>query len=103
MGTVCLTGYTGGKWNFEDTGEGFEMRADVPLGVKLTHFGSDPRWLMEMPLEEYLGRALGDEEGGAGLRVGVLGGDGQSGLHEVVKGHEMMEASEAEGKIVILV
>ena len=121
MGTVCLTGYTGGKWNFEDTGEGFEMRADVPLGVKLTHFGSDPRWLMEMPLEEYVGLALKGEFGErAGLRVSVLDGSGggedegpredgdgsgkrRSGLHDIVRAHEMMEASEAEGKIVILV
>ena len=98
-GVACLTGFAGGIFTFEaDNPDGlgvFSPTTDIPIGSKLTFFGSNAQNLREMPFDEYLKDAL---EGTVTIPVVSF-----EGLEKVVEAHELMERSGVAGKMVVLV
>lgn len=88
-GIVCMTGILGGEWALKD----FHPMGDIPTAVKLTSYSGEASDLSPEQLQQYLKLV---ESGALDVKIGpVLEFD------ELVKAHELMDANQAGGKIVI--
>ncbi|MGR8950444.1 MAG: zinc-binding alcohol dehydrogenase family protein [Gammaproteobacteria bacterium] len=89
-GIVCMTGILGGKWTLET----FEPMSDIPTGVKLTSYSGGSTDISTEQLQHYVGLVEKDK-----LKI-------QTGpvfkFEELVEAHELMDANQAGGKIVVL-
>ncbi len=89
-GIVCMTGILGGQWTLES----FEPMGDIPTGVKLTAYSGGSSDISVEQLQHYVELV---ENGKLDIRTGPV-----FGFEELVQAHEMMDANQAGGKIVVL-
>lgn len=90
-GIVCMTGILGGEWVLKD----FAPMADIPTGVKLTSYAGTS----EDMTAEQLGTYLKLVEGGKmQLALGPT-----FPFDRLVDAHRLMDASGANGKIVVVI
>ncbi len=88
-GIVCMTGILGGKWVLD----GFRPMGDIPTGVKLTSYSGETSDLPAGKLQEFL-HAI---EGG---RLEIHRGP-VFDFEQLVEAHQLMDANQAGGKIVV--
>ena len=89
-GIVCMTGILGGKW----TPETFEPMGDIPTGVKLTAYSGGSSDISVEQLQHYVELV---EKGKLLIQTGPV-----FKFEELVQAHELMDANQAGGKIVVL-
>jgi NADPH:quinone reductase-like Zn-dependent oxidoreductase len=89
-GIVCMTGILGGKWTLED----FLPMGDIPTAVKLTSYSGEATDLSIEQLQEYLSLI---EEGKLVVETGPV-----FEFEKLIQAHELMDANQAGGKIVVL-
>ncbi len=89
-GIVCMTGILGGKWTLDN----FQPMGDIPTAVKLTSYSGEANDLGIDQLQEYL-RLI--EEGKLAVETGPV-----FKFEELIQAHELMDANQAGGKIVVL-
>lgn len=89
-GIVCMTGILGGKWVLEN----FEPMGDIPIGVKLTSYSGGSSDISIEQLQRYIELV---EEGKLMIQTGPV-----FKFEELVHAHELMDANQAGGKIVVL-
>lgn len=89
-GIVCMTGILGGKWILDD----FHPMGDIPTAVKLTSYSGEAADLSIDQFQEYL-RLI--EEGKLTMETGPV-----FKFEELIQAHELMDANQAGGKIVVL-
>lgn len=89
-GIVCMTGMLGGKWTLES----FEPMGDIPTGVRLTSYSGGSSDISAEQLQRYVELV---EEGKLRIQTGPV-----FEFEELVQAHEMMDANQAGGKIVVL-
>ena len=88
-GIVCMTGILGGKWVLND----FHPMGDIPTAVKLTSYSGEAADLTPQQLQDYVGLV---EKGELEVKTGPV-----FEFEELVAAHELMDANQAGGKIVI--
>jgi len=88
-GIVCMTGILGGKWILEN----FEPMGDIPTGVKLTSYSGGSSDISIEQLQRYTELV---EEGKLKIQTGPV-----FKFEELVQAHELMDANQAGGKIVV--
>ena len=89
-GIVCMTGILGGKWTLE----AFEPMGDIPTGVKLTSYSEGSSDISTRQLQHYVELV---EKGKIMIQTGPV-----FKFEELVQAHELMDANQAGGKIVVL-
>jgi NADPH:quinone reductase-like Zn-dependent oxidoreductase len=89
-GIVCMTGILGGQWILE----AFEPMVDIPTGVKLTSYSGGSSDISVEQLQHYVDLV---EEGKLLIQTGPV-----FKFEELVEAHELMDANQAGGKIVVL-
>jgi NADPH:quinone reductase-like Zn-dependent oxidoreductase len=89
-GIVCMTGILGGKWTLEN----FEPMSDIPTGVKLTSYSGGASDIAVEQLQSYTELV---EQGKLTIQAGPV-----FTFEELVQAHELMDANQAGGKIVVL-
>lgn len=89
-GIVCMTGILGGKWAMDH----FKPMEDIPTAVKLTSYSGEANDLQIDQFQEYL-RLI--EDGKLVLETGPV-----FKFEELIQAHELMDANQAGGKIVVL-
>lgn len=89
-GIVCMTGILGGKWTLGN----FQPMGDIPTAVKLTSYSGEANDLGIDQLQEYL-RLI--EERKLVVETGPV-----FEFEELIQAHELMDANQAGGKIVVL-
>jgi NADPH:quinone reductase-like Zn-dependent oxidoreductase len=89
-GTVCMAGMVGDQWAFQE----FAPMEAIPTGVSLTTYTGDVSDFMNMPFQKLL-----DEVAAGTLPVAI---GRVFHIDQIVEAHRVMEANEAQGKIVIL-
>ena len=89
-GIVCMTGILGGKWTLE----AFEPMVDIPTGVKLTSYNGGSSDISTEQLQHYVELV---EKGKLMIQTGPV-----FEFEELVQAHELMDANQAGGKIVVL-
>jgi len=89
-GIVCMTGILGGKWVLEN----FEPMGDIPTGVKLTPYSGGSSDISIEQLQRYIELV---EEDKLIIQTGPI-----FKFEELVQAHELMDANQAGGKIVVL-
>lgn len=85
-----MTGILGGKWTLE----AFEPMGDIPSGVKLTSYSGGSSDISVEQLQHYVDLV---EAGKLMIQTGPV-----FSFEELVRAHELMDANQAGGKIVIL-
>jgi NADPH2:quinone reductase len=90
-GIVCMTGILGGQWTLAD----FHPMGDIPTAVKLTSYSGEAADLKPEQLQTYLDLV---EKGELAVKTGPV-----FGFDELVKAHQLMDANQAGGKIVVTV
>jgi NADPH:quinone reductase len=95
-GRVCQVGFLGGLGGVA----AFEPLFDLPSGVQLSFFGSfalgaEPFPLSAIPLTDLIAKAEAGVYQAKPTRV--------FGFEEIVEGHRVMEANQANGKMVVSV
>lgn len=88
-GIVCMTGILGGQWTLEN----FEPMGGIPTGVKLTSYSGGSSDISKYQLQRYMELV---EEGKLIIQTGPV-----FKFEELVQAHELMDANEAGGKIVV--
>jgi NADPH2:quinone reductase len=88
-GIVCMTGILGGKWTLDD----FHPMGDIPTAVKLTSYSGEATDLSNDQFQEYL-RLI--EVGKLVVETGPI-----YEFEELIQAHELMDANQAGGKIVV--
>lgn len=89
-GTVCMAGMVGNQWSLQD----FAPMDAIATGVCLTTYSGDVPDFMGMPLQQLL-----DAVAAGTLPVAI----GRAfGIDQIAEAHRVMEANEAQGKIVVL-
>lgn len=89
-GIVCMTGILGGKWALEN----FLPMGDIPTTVKLTSYSGEASDLGVEQFQKYLNLI---EEGKLSVKTGPV-----FEFEELIQAHELMDANQAGGKIVVL-
>ena len=89
-GIVCMTGILGGQWTLET----FEPMGDIPTGVKLTSYSGGSSDISTEQLQHYVELV---EKGKLMIQTGPV-----FKFEELVQAHELMDANQAGGKIVVL-
>ena len=89
-GIVCMTGILGGSWTLET----FEPMGDIPTGVKLTSYSGGSSDISVEQLQHYVELV---EEGKLMIQTGPV-----FEFEELIQAHELMDANQAGGKIVVL-
>ena len=89
-GTVCMTGILGGKWTLEN----FEPMGDIPTGVRLTAYSGGSSDISADQLQHYVELV---EKGKLMIQTGPV-----YKFEQLVQAHELMDANQAGGKIVVL-
>ena len=89
-GIVCMTGILGGKWTLDN----FEPMGDIPTGVKLTSYSGGSSDISAEQLQHYVELV---EKGKLMIPTGPV-----FEFEELVQAHELMDANQAGGKIVVL-
>jgi len=89
-GIVCMTGILGGQWTLET----FEPMGDIPTGVKLTSYSGGSSDISIEQLQHYVELV---EKGKLMIQTGPV-----FKFEELVEAHELMDANQAGGKIVVL-
>lgn len=89
-GIVCMTGILGGKWTLEN----FQPMGDIPSTVKLTSYSGEASDLSIEQFQEYLNLI---EEGRLSVETGPV-----FEFDNLIQAHELMDANQAGGKIVVL-
>ena len=89
-GIVCMTGILGGKWTLEN----FHPMGDIPTGVKLTSYSGEAADLTHEKLQDYINLV---EDGKLNVKTGPV-----FQFQELVAAHQLMDANQAGGKIVVL-
>lgn len=89
-GVVCMSGIVGDKWTLD----GWNPMEGIPSGTYLTSYSGGTKDFLATPLTELAELIV---EGKLELQIGRV-----FGLDEIVQAHEVMEANEAKGKIVVL-
>jgi len=89
-GITCMAGMVGNRWTLPD----FAPMDAIPTGVSLSTYSGDVADFMAMPLQQLL-----DDVAEARLPVTV---GRVFGIDQIVEAHEVMEANQAGGKIVVL-
>ena len=89
-GIVCMTGILGGKWILDN----FQPMGDIPTAVKLTSYIGEANDLRVDQLQEYLKLI---EEGKLVVETGPV-----FEFEELIQAHELLDANQAGGKIVVL-
>ena len=85
-----MTGILGGKWTLEN----FQPMVDIPTAVKLTSYSGDASDLSVEQFQKYLNLI---EEGRLSVETGPIFEFGK-----LIQAHELMDANQAGGKIVVL-
>ncbi len=85
-----MTGILGGKWSLET----FEPMNDIPNGVRLTSYSGGSSDISVGQLQHYIELV---EEGKLMIKTGPV-----FKFEELVQAHELLDANEADGKIVVL-
>jgi len=85
-----MTGILGGKWTFDR----FEPMGDIPTGVKLTSYSGGSSDISAERLQHYVELV---EKGELMIQTGPV-----FKFDDLVRAHELMDANQAGGKIVIL-
>ena len=85
-----MTGILGGKWVLEN----FEPMGDIPTGVKLTSYSGGSSDISIEQLQRYIELV---EEGNLMIQTGPV-----FKFEELIQAHELMDANQAGGKIVVL-
>jgi NADPH:quinone reductase-like Zn-dependent oxidoreductase len=88
-GIVCMTGILGGKWVLDD----FHPMGDIPTAVKLTSYSGEAADLTSTQLQDYIGLV---EKGELEVKTGAV-----FDFEELVEAHNLMDANQAGGKIVV--
>ena len=88
-GIVCMTGILGGKWTLDD----FHPMGDIPTAVKLTSYSGEAADLTTDQFQVYLDLV---ERGKLAMETGPV-----FEFEELIEAHELMDANQAGGKIVI--
>ena len=88
-GVVCMTGILGNSWSMED----FSPMYDIPSTAKLTCYAGDAENLSSDDLQGFINEV---KKGTISLNI-----DSILKLEDVPKAHEMMENSQAKGKMVV--
>jgi NADPH:quinone reductase len=88
-GIVCMTGILGGKWALDD----FHPMGDIPTAVKLTSYSGEAADLTPKQLQEYIGLT---ENGDLEVKTGPV-----FDFEALVEAHQLMDANQAGGKIVV--
>jgi NADPH:quinone reductase-like Zn-dependent oxidoreductase len=89
-GIVCMTGILGGKWTLEN----FQPMGDIPTAVKLTSYSGEASNLSDEQFQKYLDLI---EEGKLNVETGPI-----FEFEKLIQAHELMDANQAGGKIVVL-
>ena len=89
-GIACMTGILGGGWKLET----FEPMGDIPTGVKLTSYSGGSSDITAEQLQHYV-ELVG--KGKLTIQTGPV-----FKFEELVRAHELMDANQAGGKIVVL-
>ena len=89
-GIVCMAGFVGNKWSFDN----FSPMEEIPGGVCLTAYAGGAGDFMRTPLNA-LAKQI--EAGTLKVHVGRV-----FRLDEIVEAHRLMESNKAGGKIVVL-
>jgi NADPH2:quinone reductase len=89
-GIVCMTGILGGKWTLEN----FLPMGDIPTTVKLTSYSGEASDLGVEQFQRYINLI---EEGKLSVKTGPV-----FEFEELIQAHELMDANQAGGKIVVL-
>jgi NADPH:quinone reductase-like Zn-dependent oxidoreductase len=89
-GIVCMTGILGGQWILEN----YEPMGDIPTGVKVTSYSGGSSDISKDQLQRYIEQV---EEGKLIIQTGPV-----FKFEELVQAHELMDANQAGGKIVVL-
>jgi len=89
-GIVCMTGILGGKWTFDN----FEPMGDIPSGIKLTSYSGGSSDISAEQLQSYVELV---EKGKLVIQTGPV-----FKFEDLVQAHELMDANQAGGKIVVL-
>jgi len=85
-----MTGILGGRWTLET----FEPMSDIPTGVKLTSYSGGSTDISTEQLQHYVELV---EKGKLMIQTGPV-----FKFEELVQAHELMDANQAGGKIVVL-
>ncbi len=88
-GIVCMTGILGGEWVLNN----FHPMGDIPTAVKLTSYNGEAADLRPEELQNYIELF---ENGELELKTGPV-----FDFEELVAAHELMDANQAGGKIVV--
>lgn len=89
-GTVCMAGMVGDQWSFAE----FAPMDAIPTGVSLTTYSGDVSDFMGMPLQQLLD---GVAAGTLPVSIGRV-----FSIDHIAEAHRVMQANEAQGKIVVL-
>jgi NADPH:quinone reductase-like Zn-dependent oxidoreductase len=84
-----MTGILGGKWTMDN----FQPMEDIPTAVKLTSYSGEANDLSIDQFQEYLTLI---EEGKLAVETGPV-----FEFEELIQAHELMDANQAGGKIVV--
>jgi NADPH:quinone reductase-like Zn-dependent oxidoreductase len=89
-GIVCMTGFVGNKWSFDE----FAPMEAIPTAVYLTGYMGDSEDFMRTPLGDLAQQVA---RGNLKIKIGKI-----FHLDQIVEAHHVMEESNAGGKIVVL-
>src|SRR5260370_1419640 len=89
-GIVCMTGFVGNKWSFDD----FAPMEIIPTAVYLTSYMGDSEDFMLTPLDDLAQQVA---RGNLKIQIGKI-----FHLDQIVEAHRVMEENNAGGKIVVL-
>jgi len=88
-GIVCMTGILGGKWTLDD----FHPMGDIPTAVKLTSYSGGATDMTPALMQSYIELV---EKGELEVQTGPV-----FEFEELIAAHELMDANQAGGKIVV--
>lgn len=88
-GIACMTGILGGEWEFNS----FLPMEDIPTGVKLTSYSGGSGDITQEQMQKYISLV---EQGKLKVTIGKV-----FEFSELVEAHKLMDANQANGKIVI--
>ncbi len=88
-GIVCMTGILGGKWTLDD----FHPMGDIPTAVKLTSYSGGATDMTPALMQSYIELV---EKGELEVQTGPV-----FKFEELIAAHELMDANQAGGKIVV--
>jgi NADPH:quinone reductase len=90
-GIVCMTGILGGQWELAN----FRPMGQIPTAVRLTSYSGEASDLTQAQLQHYI-RLV--EQGELKIRTGRV-----FAFDELVSAHQLMDANQANGKLVVTV